>query len=38
MGVLSVILAVVNNIRQPEERKVAWIGGQEVLAKPVEGQ
>lgn len=34
LGLLSVIFAVVNNLRQPPERKVEWIGGQEILAKP----
>lgn len=36
LGLLSVIFAVVNNLRQPPERKVEWIGGQEILAKPVD--
>ena len=36
VGVCAVILtlAIANNLRQPPERKVAWIGGQEVLKKP----
>lgn len=36
-SILSVVFAVVNNLRQPEERKVEWIGGQEVLPAPEEG-
>ncbi len=36
VAVLAVLFAIVNNLRQPVERKVEWIGGQDVLAKPAE--
>ena len=31
---LTIILAVVNNIRQPDAKAVDWIGGQEILQEP----
>jgi hypothetical protein len=34
MSALVLILSIANNLIQPQDRKVAWIGGQEVLAKP----
>ncbi|HSQ42574.1 MAG TPA: hypothetical protein VLM37_09865 [Fibrobacteraceae bacterium] len=33
---LVLAFAVVNNLRQPEERHVPWIGGQDVFDKPAE--
>ena len=32
--VLILVAAVVNNLRQPAERHVPWMGGQAILAKP----
>jgi len=34
MAVFIIVGALLNNLRQPVERHVAWIGGQEILAKP----
>lgn len=34
LGVLAILLATFNNLRQPETRRVSWIGGQDVLARP----
>lgn len=32
--VLVLVLAIINNLRSPEERSVRWIGSQEVLEVP----
>jgi hypothetical protein len=31
---LVFLFAIINNIRQPEERAVQWIGSQEILQEP----
>jgi len=31
---LVLVLAILNNIRSPEERSVRWVGSQEVLETP----
>jgi len=34
MVALVLLFAIANNLRQGPEKRVSWIGGQEVLAKP----
>lgn len=31
---LSLVLAVLNNLRVPAERRVSWFGGQQVIPGP----
>ncbi len=34
MAILVIFGAIVNNVLQPAQRQVSWIGGQEVLPSP----
>jgi len=36
IAILSIILAVVNNIRVDEAQSVEWIGSQDVMEKPAD--
>lgn len=33
-SLLTIMLAVVNNLRQPDAKAVDWIGGQKLLEEP----
>lgn len=34
MAILVIVGAILNNLLQPSERQVSWIGGQEILPSP----
>ncbi len=32
----AIVLGVLNNFRVPQEHRVSWFGGQQILVKPAE--
>jgi len=34
MAILVIIAAIMNNVLQPAQHQVSWIGGQEILPSP----